>query len=57
MSRTDFVSDLFNKLMQFEKTGNRDSSVGIATGYVVANQLRFMTKEPNPGTFGNQRAV
>jgi hypothetical protein len=40
--------------MQFKKTGNEDSSVGIATGYGVADQFRLITKEPNREILENQ---
>jgi hypothetical protein len=42
MYRTDFVSYWLNKLTQFEKTENRDSSVGITTGYGAADQMRLI---------------
>jgi hypothetical protein len=56
MSRTDFVPDKkINKLMQFGKTGNRHSSLGIPAGYNVADQL--ITKEPNRDILEKQRAT
>jgi hypothetical protein len=41
---TDLVLDLLDKLMQFGKW-NRGSSIRIATGYGVADQLRLITQE------------
>jgi hypothetical protein len=38
-------------------TGNLNSSVGIATGYSVADQVRLITKDPNREIFGNHRAM
>lgn len=53
MSRIDFIPDLVNKLMQFEKW-DQDGSVGITIGYGVTDQLRLIVKELNHDTFGNQ---
>jgi hypothetical protein len=47
MSWNDFVPDLLNKLLQFEKQGKKDSPVSITMGYDVAHQLRLITKELN----------
>jgi hypothetical protein len=38
-------------------TGNRNSSVGIATGYGVADQLRLITKDPEREIFLNHGAM
>jgi hypothetical protein len=43
--------------MQFKKTENEDSSVGIATGYNVAHQFRLITKAPNREILENQRPM